>query len=297
MKAKILVLTFLALILLAPGAQAAPEEVKAGTYILNIGKYNIEEGSYFADFYLWFEWEGQADPAGFELMNGMVVDKKLMINETGYLFYRIRADMHTSPDLRDYPRDSQTVSIDIEDGVYTTQELAYVPDTEASGIAEGLEVLGWDIRSSEVGVSESHYPNWDETYSRYTHKLVISRPASAILGIVVPMIFIAITAWLCFFLPLHKLGEKMALGGTALLSAVALHIYITATKPPIGYLTLADKYAIALYAFLVAVLISMAIVEKHVGRRDTGKAKRLNGAFTIVSLAVPVLAFLLLIVL
>ena len=243
---------------------------------------------------LWFYWDGEADPTGFELMNGMVLDKKLMINKTGELFYRIRADMHHRPDLSDYPRDSQSISIDIEDGVHTKEDLVYLPDTGESGIGEDLDVLGWEIEDSRVSVTDSHYSNWGETYSRYTHRLVIARPGTAVLGIIIPIIFIAITAWLCFFLPLHKLGEKMALGGTALLSAVALHIYITATTPPLGYLTLADKYVIALYAFLVAILAGMVIVEKHVGRKDTPRARRFNETFAAVSLIAPVIMFLVL---
>lgn len=286
----LVILLFLAL---APAVQAA-EEVSVGTYILNIGRYNIEEGSYFADFYLWFSWDGDTEPSSFELMNGMVLNKALMINETGYLFYRIRADMHHSPDLTYYPQDSQTIAIEVEDGIHTTGEMFYTPDNEESGIAQGLDVLGWDIKSSTLGVEDSYYQNWDENYSRYTHTLVISRPGSAIIGIIIPIIFIAITAWLCFFLPLQKLGEKMALGGTALLSAVALHIYVTATKPPIGYLTLADKYVVSLYAFLVAILVGMAWVERHVGRKDTKKARNLNYTFAAVSLAVPLIAIILL---
>ena len=76
-----------------------------------------------------------------------------MIEEPGYLFYRVRGDFHKNADLRNYPLDKQTIEIKIEDGVLTTEDMVYVLDEEASGIDDEVEILGWDLVGEENRVT------------------------------------------------------------------------------------------------------------------------------------------------
>ncbi|MBI2546769.1 hypothetical protein HYV81_06340, partial [Candidatus Woesearchaeota archaeon] len=49
---------------------AAAEEVSVSTYILNLGEYSQETGSFKADFYLHFKCEAACNPETFEFING-----------------------------------------------------------------------------------------------------------------------------------------------------------------------------------------------------------------------------------
>jgi hypothetical protein len=267
-----------------------PQKVVIGTYIINIGKYDISTGSYTADFYLWFKWNGTISPEKFEFMNGRANKITTLIDQPGYKFYRVEAQFYTNSQLRNYPIDHHDLFISIEDQVLTTKDMIYVPDYSESDINPNLSIIGWEIIHSNISVSTDYYKNWDESYSNYVHKITISRPVSTMLKTLIPIIFIALTAWLCFFIPLHKFGEKLALGGTSLLSAVAFHIYITSSLPAVGYLTLADKLIIALYAMLVTILIGMIKVENYVNNKKIDQAQRRKEIYKIISLIIPIIA-------
>lgn len=281
----------LAVLVVAAGALAEPEVVTVGTHLLHIGDYSIETGSSRADFYLWFRWEGETRPDTFEIMNGEEITKALMIDEPGYLFYRIRADLHNGVDLQDYPFDVQKIGIQIEDGVLTTEDIVYKVDEKETSSSPHLEVLGWELGKREAKISQTYYDNWDESYSRYSYIVELQRPRSALFKLIIPIFFIAVTCWACFFLPLHKIGDKLVLGGTALLSSVAFHIYVTETLPPVGYLTIADKYMMSLYAFLVCALVGMIVVERHLFRERKENAERANHFYTALSLVVPFIMY------
>ena len=290
MKKLLLSVIVLFCLLAAPGA--AQEEVEVGSYILNIGRYDIAHGSYTIDFYLWFWAEEDVGSPSFEFVNGRADSIDLIIDKPNYKFYRIEGQLYEDAYLGDYPMDEQKISIKLEDKKLTTKKMVYAADEMESGISPELHVMGWKIKESANWVEDSYYPNWNETYSRYVHSMSIARPSSTILKILVPLLFVAVTAWLCFFIPIHMIQEKLTLCGTALLSAVAFHIFVTATLPTVGYLTLADKMIISLYAMLVFSLISFVIVDQHY-KSNKKRGSRMNMLYASLALLAPIATFLL----
>lgn len=150
-----------------PQASDPPRQVYVGVYINDIGTFDLGTGSYSADFYMWFRWQGNwtvgADnstvlalistaqssqtgsepalansglPARFEFMNGNVSSRSLIaaqphLNGTDYNFleYRVRGTFHVPVEFTDYPLDEQTLSIQMEDSFYPNSTLVYVPDS------------------------------------------------------------------------------------------------------------------------------------------------------------------------
>lgn len=149
-----------------PRAPDPPRQVYVGMYINDIGTFDLGTGSYSADFYVWFRWQGNwtvtADnstvlsliatasssqtgseaalassglPTHFEFMNGEVSSRSLIaaqphFNGTAYNFleYRIHGTFHVPVQFGDYPLDEQTLSIQMEDSFYPNTTLVYVPD-------------------------------------------------------------------------------------------------------------------------------------------------------------------------
>ncbi len=290
---KKLLITILITFLLLPTIALA-DDIKVGTYILNVGEYNTEVASYVIDFYLWFKWDGDVSPEQFEFMNGRARHIDLMIDEPGYKFYRIEAELYENTNLRDYPLDKQVLSIRIEDKIKTIEELNYVPDHEELGISPELSIMTWRIIEDNAYVKNVEYPNWDETYSRYIHEVKIERPWTSIIRILIPVIFIAITGWLCFFFPLHKMGEKLALIGTALLSAVVIHLFMVESIPAVGYMTLADKIAMSLYTLLVFTIIGIVLTEVHIEKKTHKQSQKTNKKCAILSIIAAIVMFIIL---
>lgn len=150
----------------APSLAGLPRQVAVGVYINDIGTFDLTTGSFDADFYLWFRWQGNwtvgsdnstvlslvasarasasgsepalaesALPYNFEFMNSEGPTRSLIaaqphFNGTNYNFleYRIRGPFHVPVELNDYPLDEQTLAIDMEDSFYSNTTLVYVPD-------------------------------------------------------------------------------------------------------------------------------------------------------------------------
>ena len=245
------------------------------------------------DFYLWFVWEdGGPVPDTYEFVNGRALNTELLENESDYQLYRIQAKLYEETDLTDYPMDTQKITLKIEDSRLTEEYLVYVADKNESGISPEIVLSDWTLEEEDNLVKVSEYPQWDESYSRYVHEMSITRPASALYKILIPVLFIAVTAWLCFFIPIHQLENKLVLGGTALLSAVAFHIFLTDSIPVVGHLILADKMIIALYGMLVFSLIGFVHVDRFVAQKDR-RSKSLNHLYITVAPFIPLIFFLL----
>lgn len=150
-----------------PKAPDPSKQVAVGMYINDIGTFDLTTGSFDADFYIWFRWQGnwtvgndnativetiktaQSTPTGseavlapsalpyhFEFMNSLGPTKTLIsaqphYNQTSYNFlqYRIRGTFHVPVELNNYPLDEQTLSIQLEDSYYSNTTIVYVPDT------------------------------------------------------------------------------------------------------------------------------------------------------------------------
>jgi hypothetical protein len=150
-----------------PAPTVYPRQVAVGLYINDIGTFDLTTGSFDADFYLWFRWQGNwtvgndnstvlalianarasasgseaslaasALPYNFEFMNSEGPTRSLIaaqphFNGTNYNFleYRIRGPFNVPVELNDYPLDEQTLAIEMEDSFYSNTTLIYVPDS------------------------------------------------------------------------------------------------------------------------------------------------------------------------
>jgi hypothetical protein len=152
----------------APSSVAdPPRQVAVGVYVNDIGTFDLTTGSFDADFYIWFRWQGnwtvgndnatvqseeaiaRAAPTGsdsslaesalpyhFEFMNSEGPTRSLIAaqphyNGTSYNFlqYRVRGLFHVPVELNEYPLDEQTLSVQMEDSFYANTTLVYVPDS------------------------------------------------------------------------------------------------------------------------------------------------------------------------
>ncbi len=57
-----------------------------------------------------------------------------------------------------------------------------------------------------------------------------------------------------------KLVPRLTLATSAIISSVLFHLNMTSSLPPLGYLTLADKFMVINYVALVAALISSILI-------------------------------------
>ncbi|MDD4877416.1 MAG: hypothetical protein PHO02_00075 [Candidatus Nanoarchaeia archaeon] len=294
---KILMIAFALVMLLSIASpMASAQNVDVGLYILNLGKFDISTGSFTADFYLSMKCDNEC--SDFEFVNGRATSVDRIIDEPNEKFYRIQAALNSPVDLKSFPFDSQKMQIILEDKENTIDKLAYVPIGKESGIDESIAFTGWNIDRWEASVAEHYYKPYDETYSQYVFNVDISRIVfNSFLKTFLPVFFIMMVTMFSFVLDPDKITTRLGMAGSSLVAAVMFHIAISNQIPPVGYLTLADKFMVLTYfILLVTFILNVIMLELH-ERKQEAKLMRMHRLTEFSMLGVVPLVYVLFFVL
>ncbi|MFA5888205.1 MAG: hypothetical protein WC852_05855 [Candidatus Nanoarchaeia archaeon] len=258
----------LVMLLSIASPMASAQNVDVGLYILNLGKFDISTGSFTADFYLSMKCEDKC--SDFEFVNGRASSVDKIIDEPNEKFYRIQAALNSPVDLKSFPFDSQKMQIILEDKENTVDSLVYVPVEKESGIDDSIAFTGWNIDGWETEVKEHYYKPYDETYSQYIFNVDISRIAfNSFLKTFLPVFFIMMVTMFSFVLDPDKITTRLGMAGSSLVAAVMFHIAISSQIPPVGYLTLADKFMVLTYfILLVTFILNVVMLELHERKQE-----------------------------
>ncbi|AIF85513.1 Neurotransmitter-gated ion-channel transmembrane region [Candidatus Nitrososphaera evergladensis SR1] len=259
---------------------AEPERLSAGVYLLNIGKVDLQTGSYDLDFYFWLASASNStvdftkQKPTFDFMNSMNAKIEPSRIEPNYYEVRVKGTFLKNMDFRNYPFDTQEVTVEVE-GFETVDKLVFVPDTVSSGYDSLVNVPGWNLGKTEQSVIVHQYP--DQSYSRYIFSFDIQRAAlSAFLKTIFPVIIITTIAMLAFWMSPTNFPPRIGLAASTLLAAVAAHLAAASQLPPIGYLTLMDKVMIVAYALFLNNLVSMVLQMRLVDHKKEEQAAKVN---------------------
>ena len=269
--------------------------VVVGFYAVTLQGLNQADSSYYADFFLWMRWSGDRDPtATLELTNNIerwgltmaaVYDKpKVLPSGEKIQQYRVQGQFFQPLDLTDYPIDTQTLSLTVEDTTYATDELVYVADTDESGYDSDLRLPGWNISGSSVSVQDHTYDTGfgeeetstaARTYSAAQFDITIERPRTFFLWkLLLPLVIVLLLASSVLFVHPTLTEVRLAAPATALLSLVFLQQTYSSTLPEIGALVLLDEiYALA-YAVIIVLILTTTITSYWVRNEDEVNTKR-----------------------
>ncbi|MEM3577935.1 MAG: hypothetical protein QXX51_05710 [Candidatus Bathyarchaeia archaeon] len=251
-----------------------------GVWLVNIEKVDLAASSYRVDFYLWF-WFNSSEISleevrEFEFVNGVPATKyEVKVNETlGYLEYRVRGDFIKTFDFSQYPFETHKLTVELEHKYLNSSFLIFEADP-TSTIDEDVNVAGWEIGDFEVGVVEHLYG--DEAYSRFVFSITLKRPViSSFIKSVLPIAVITTISLLAFAISPQNFAQRIGLGVTTLMSATAFHLALLSGIPPVGYMTLADRMMLAIYAIFLYNLSASVYIMTLVDAKKTEEAQKFN---------------------
>ena len=248
------------------------EVVRVGVYILSVGNLDTRTGSYAMDFFLNFQCQTPpCDPTQFDIMNAASrqIDDQTSEEDRGKEFYyRIRANLQNNLDLKEFPFDKHTLIIELEDKNKANDAYVLVPDPEQSGIDSNVYVAGWSLEPYISGMETPHaYNVYDETYSRVRFAIRIYHPwfSSFMKGLFAAIVIVGV-GMLSFLMNESEARDRISLTSAALASAIFYHMTLTASVPPVGYLTYADRFMILQYVFVTAslgVAINLVLLQRR----------------------------------
>lgn len=183
--------------------------------------------------------------------------------------YQVSGKFLYSPNLRNYPFDTQRFSIDIEPKHGSGGFIVQPPPTVLRD--KSVTVDGWDPKDQYVGYDEDFVRTIDAQtlepsvvpfYKASFVWLMKRQTTDYVLRVVVPLAFILFIAYLSIFISTHHFEAIVTIQVTALLSAVAL--YLALPKLDANIETLSDR--LFLFTYLVLSVI-IAITIARVNRR------------------------------
>jgi branched-chain amino acid transport system substrate-binding protein len=270
--------------------------IYTGIDINEISNIDPRNGTFRADFYLWFRHKGPLDYSKIEFLNAAEDIRlsdaimKMDIDDISYSVYRIKGDFHQIFTFRDYPFDSQTLSIRFRHKRLNSNGLLFVADhigMQRYGGKHQMESLNeystldpsgeWHLQHvlvfSDLTITDSTLGNprmfhatadTDINYSRFNVVTEVERNAkNYVLNNLIPLFIIILLGYAMLFITPHgpPFVARMNLGVTALLTAILLSMRASAQLPNIGYLVAIDYIYFATYALILSgIIISVAIL-------------------------------------
>ena len=254
-------------------ASPGPAQVIVGAYVNDIQELDFKANNYTVDLYVWFRWKDkQIDPSKtMEFMNRYASDgntRDLLYDEPkpmpdGSLYSIIRYQGHFSTKFRldDYPFDTQSLVVMMEDTIAAADAQVYVPD-ENGGVTINPDITlpGFTVGKPVMRIASRPYPtNFGDLaepeateYSRLSLAIPVTRPRVAMsIKTFVPIGLIVVCAALVFFVRPRYVEGRIGLGITALLTLVALQLTSGSTLPDVDYLMMIDKLFLLAYLFII----------------------------------------------
>ncbi len=286
------IFAFILVLLMASPARAEPDKVMVGAYINDIQAINLQTDSYRLDLYVWFRWKDPAiDPSKtYEFMNAFNPSEHVrtpaydapqkMPDGSLYMVVRQQGEFSAKFPLQQYPFDRQELVMAMEDTVHSTNELVYMPDDKAITpvtLNKHIRLSGFIVGTPRLEVEGYSYPtNFGDVsqpeaavYSRGVISVPIHRPPFATgIKVFMPVLLVLLCTGVVFFVHPAYIEGRLGVAITALLTLVALQLTSASSLPEVDYLLMTDKVYLLSYAFIIATMMQVARVSRHVHEKQ-----------------------------
>jgi hypothetical protein len=240
---------------LANPSLGGPATVRVGFVISEIRDYQIQDGSFSADFFMSFTADKPVPKLHPVFTNGHETNCIGLVDVETFRFYRCTGTFTSPVDLLDYPFDTQNLDISVEDAVYGVDTIVFVADPRRTSLDANFRISGYSVAAVGANTFKHQYPSRfdrDDLYvSRYKFTLALDRFAqSAAFSVFVPAIIIVLISLIGLWVPPEELEVRSNAGAPMLAAAVLFHYSLVQSLPATGYLTHADKLMLGVYVSL-----------------------------------------------
>lgn len=258
------------------------QKVYTGIYIMNVYDLDINEFSFYADFYIWFRWKGDRDPTNIEFVNAIekwgstteMFHDTTQVLPDGYNYngMRVEGRFYYSFLLDDFPLDRHSPNIRIENIIYPFDSLIYLPDTSKSLLRKDFIIPGWEIKDAAMSGNSNFYnTNFGEPgrtgskFSDFDFKLTIARPTSYFLmKLMLPLLVVMLASLGGLLIHPLFIDARISLPIGGLLSSVFLQQSYSDALPDVGDMVLMDKIYLLAYFLIAAILMRIITVARTI---------------------------------
>lgn len=233
-----------------------PATAKVGLVIDEIRDYNIQNGTFEAEFFVSLTSDKDMPAVSLTFTNGHEVTETVLADTPTFKFYRYSGKFTSEVDLRQYPFDTQQLTIAIEDKAAGIDQLILEADPARTSLNSEFRLAGYGVAAIAAKAYKHLYPprfDRDDLYiSRYKFTLSVDRFAqSAAFSVFVPAFIIVLISLMGMWVPPEELEVRSNAGAPMLAAAVLFHYSLIQALPATGYLTRADLLMLGVYVSLL----------------------------------------------
>jgi hypothetical protein len=273
-------------------AEAAPDTVRIGAYIISLHDINFHEKEYTIRFWLWllydnaeFDFATQID-----IPNAKQIDKPEvmmdMVDGKVWQLMKMKCEMKQNWRVGDFPFDHQKLVVHIENSIYDLNRLVFVVDDLGSTYDRELTLDGWRISDYRVTTNVHEYttvfgdPGSDKLHSEYASfnmEMEIDRDAWGLfMKIFIGMYIAFLISALSFTPHPSELEPRFGLPVGGLFAAVGNKYIIDSLLPESSSFTLVDSlHTVTFLTIFLTLLISAVCLRLH-DRGNTELCNKIN---------------------
>lgn len=264
--------------------------VHAGVDVNELGELDTANPSFYADFFLWFNYRG--DDAATDIAFVNAADPTLTLGEplrstnidgTIYKLFRVTGRFKAPLEFQDFPFDKQHLLISIENRILPSSRLVYAVDPQLGDETQAERLQSGTNASASIDA----IPNWEPVsiyfyqqtvgstaflgdpevklndagleYSLFTTDITIERNLVAFLvKNLLPLALLAAITYVSLFFSHKQTAERVSIGISGILTAAVLLTSVTGALPQVGY-TVAIEWGFYAFIFLAATCVLIAL--------------------------------------
>ena len=270
-----------------PDPRDVPTVVHVGMRVMDIIDISDVDQTISIDVAMRLQWTDPrlAEYAGCNLPTSQIWFPTLILRNSGRIFdrwplfvrvadggkvtylQRSSGTFSSYQDLRGYPFDDQTITIELTPLDWGIEKVVFAVDEEFVGVAETLNISDWRIHGIDVYVDEIDVPAFSQTRSAINLDVMASRYVSYYLWkILLPIALIVVMSWSVFYVHPTQFGTQLGLSATSVLTMVAFIFATTNLLPRLGYFTLLDSF-IAMSTIFVFVSLLQSLTTGFLATR------------------------------
>ena len=264
--------------------------VFSGININELGELDTTNPSFYADFFVWFNYTGDADATDVFFVNAVDPETELgdplrRVETEGqtYELFRVRGRFKAPLAFRDFPFDQQQLVISFQNSSLPSSRMVYAVDppflelsvderlrsgsnaSESINAIPSWEPVDFQIYQDTVGTTallgdpEANVGASGVDFSVFTADVTITRDLGGfLLKNLLPLGLLAAITYVSLFFPHSQTGERVAFAVSAILTAAVLLTSVTSVLPQIGY-TVAIEWGFYAFILLSAICIIIGL--------------------------------------
>ncbi len=310
----------------SPDRLNLPNELQAGNIIqfqdryfwqqrvvytgIDFNKLNrIDQGksSFTADFYVWFRYQGNDEAVKIEFPDAVsnsvnpsapVFDPQIplkakVVDGLNYRLYRVRGEFKNAFDFRDYPFDSQKLTLRFDNPHLSDDRLVYVidrtglklpkPDVIQRKPFQGLQL--WTFKdmayfpdssrnTSTLGDPDLFQTNLVQDYPGFSVRMTMQRKTLVFLSKnLLPLLLLTLISYCTLYFPHSMFVPRIMAPASTLLSGIVLLLAFNNQLPEVSY-TVAIEYVFYTYFFLCLIPVFVTVIAAKLEKAGRKEALR-----------------------